>query len=292
MRVNKFALGLVAAAALCAAPFQAFGAGFNLFDNFDSYITGPLSGQGGWTTSTTTGAHTDVVAATLPDKEVQVFGNSIPNSKPLGALSIPNASSVATVYFNFKMAAAPSGNNFNFIVTDVTTPADTAGTSEVQFNYDAGQTAPAGGVTNFRIRDGGNFRYTSLDTTTANEIPTVANALYNVWFVINNSADNYQVYIQSNDIPALSGTPHQVFGLDGTTGVSTGGTFGFRNGAAANDLITVNMGNGAAGNAVNFDDIYVDNTSATPNLTNPVPEPAAIGMLALAGFGLLARRRK
>jgi hypothetical protein len=283
MRGVKFGLGAVLVSSACAMPARA---AFTTFDNFDTYTPGSLSGQGGWVTSTTAGAVTNVVDVG-GDREIQVYGNSIPNYKPLGALTIPNASTAATVYYNFKMAAANTGNNFNFIVTDVTTPADTAGSSEVQLNYDAGQ-APAGGSTTFRARSAGNFLFVSTGGTVATQVVPKANTLYNVWFVVNNSTDKYNVYLQSDGDPLLA-TPTKLLATDGT-----GGDFTFRNsggGAQPNDLITVNFGNGATGiaNAVNFDDVHVDLSGQ--NLTNPVPEPAAIGTLALGALGLLARRR-
>jgi hypothetical protein len=290
MSGKKCILGLAAIAGLLSMAPPARAA-FTLFDNFDSYNTGPLSGQGGWVTSGTAGAQTNVVQGVLTDKEAQVYGNSIPNYKALGGSLIPNASTAATVFFNFKMAAATTGNNFNFVLTDVAAPPDTAGSSEVQFNFDA-TAIPTGGTTTFRIRNGANFEFATTGGTTASEVVPIAGDEYRVWFVVNNSTDTYQVYMQSDD-PAtgLSGAPHQITTITG--GGATGSTtFGFRNGAAANDLITANFGNGAAAiaNAVNFDDIYVD--TAGVNVTNPVPEPMSLGLVAMVGGAALLRRRR
>jgi hypothetical protein len=284
MRGVKFCLVAVAAAASSLVTGRA-DAAFTAFDTFNAYNPGPLSGQGGWTTSPTVGAVTNVVdAGGGGDREVQVYGNSIPNHKGLGALSIPNASTAATVYANFRMAAATTGNNFNFVVTDAAAPADTAGSSEVQFNFDAGQ-APAGGTTTFRARSGGAFVFLSTGGTVATRVEPVAGAVYNLWFVIDNSTDKYRVYAQSDAVPALA-APTQLLATDGT-----GGDFTFRNGAAANDLVTVNFGNGAtaAANAVTFDDVYVDLSGQ--NLANPVPEPAALGLLGVGAASLIGRRR-
>jgi hypothetical protein len=90
--------------------------------------------------------------------------------------------------------------------------------------------------------------------------------------------------MQSDGTPALA-TPTQVFADDGT-----GGNFTFRNGTAANALTTVNIGSNSPTSVVRMDDIYVD--TAAFNLTNPVvPEPSALGLVALGVAGLVARRR-
>jgi hypothetical protein len=289
-------MGVIAGAVLGGAALPA-SAAFTLFDNFNSYNTAPLSGQGGWVTSTTAGAVTNVIDAGGGDKEVTVHSNSIPNYKSLGALSIPNASTAATVYFNFKMAAATTGNNFNFIVTDDAAPIDTAGTSEVQLNFDATQ-APATGSTTFRIRNAGAFPFATTGGTVATRIMPVANAQYNAWFVINNSADTYQLYLQNDADPNLA-NPTLISGIivDATGNVTSNtSTFGFRNGTAANALVTANFGNGAtaalgAANAVNYDDIFVD--LAGSNTTNPVvPEPASLALIGVGAIGLLVRRRR
>jgi hypothetical protein len=100
--------------------------------------------------------------------------------------------------------------------------------------------------------------------------------------------------MQSDD-PAtgLTGAPHQITTITGA-GALGSTSFGFRNGAAANDLITANFGNGAiaTANAVNFDDIYVDLSGQ--NLANPVaagvPEPMSMGLLGVAGAIATMRR--
>ena len=96
---------------------------------------------------------------------------------------------------------------------------------------------PAGGTTTFRARNAGGFVFLSTDGTAAGRLVPKADTLYNAWFVINNATDTYQVYMQSDGDPALASITQMK--SDGNIS-----TFGFRNGAAANDLITANMGNG------------------------------------------------
>jgi hypothetical protein len=188
-----------------------------------------------------------------------------------------NGSSAATVFWQFSVGSTNVANNWNFIVTDVN-PTDTAGTSEVQFNFDS----TAG---NFRARSGGSFLNLSTEGTPATAVPIVTGVTYNVWFEINNAADTYQVFMQSDAVPGLESRIQ----MAGTNGVST---FGFRNGAAANDLINVNFGSGnGQPNATTFDNIYVDPNGF--NSVNPVPEPstwALVGICALTWLGLRRRR--
>ena len=258
-------------------------AAFVPFDTFDSYTPGPLNGRGPagnvWTAQT--GA--TLIDGGLGDLRARMDGAaSIPNFRTLGpaGLSILNASTAATVYWNFTISSAVTGNNWNFVITDDAAPVDTAGTSEVQFNYDATQAGA------FRARNAGAFKFLSLDGTVAGRVNPIAGVLYNAWFEINNFANTYQVFLQSDSDPALA-TRKLMFADDGT-----GNLFGFRNGAATNDLITANMGSGTAGSIVTFDDIYVD--TAGLNAANPssVPEPASATLLALAALTTSLRRRR
>jgi hypothetical protein len=251
------------------------------FDIFDTYTTGPLNGKGPAGNVWTAQPATTVVDAGGGDLRASLTGPSaIPNYRSLtpAGLSIVNASTAATVYWNFTISAATTGNNWNFVITDDGAPADTAGSSEVQFNYDAG----AGSA--FRARDAGAFEFLSLSGTVGSRLLPISGILYNAWFEINNSANTYQVFLQSDGDPLIA-TRTLMLADNGS-----GATFGFRNGGA-NDLITANMGSGNAGSIVTFDDIYVD--TAGFNSANPtVPEPAVAGLLALAAFATGLRRRR
>jgi hypothetical protein len=254
-------------------------AAFVLFENFDALVDGALSGQGGWTGNSVA----TVVNTGGGDKVANLAtggGGNLSNFRPLGGLAIPNTNAAATVYWNFTISAAGSANNWNFIITDVLTPADTAAASEVQFNFDGGQPA-------VRARSGGAFLNLSLDGTVNTHFLPLVGVQYNGWFEINNTTDTYSLYLQSDGDP-LVGSRTQMLAANGT-----GGLFTFRNsggGIQANDLITSNFGSGSSGSVVRFDDIYVD--TAGFNAANPVPEPAAGGIGLMAGLVLLSRRRR
>jgi hypothetical protein len=278
---------ILLASAAALLPVSA-SAAFTLFDNFDPYPVGPLSGQGPAGNLWTATAGATVANSSGSDNVLNLAINAgIPDYRSLtpSGLTIPNASTAATVYWNFTLSAVGGGagspNNWNFVITDDPAPPDTAGSSEVQFNYDS--TASAAGL--FRARNAGAFKLLSTNGSTTGDILPQANTQYNVWFEINNSTDTYQIFMQSDAIPALL-TPTQVFADDGT-----GGNFGFRNGAAANALVTVDIGSASPGSVVQMDDIYVDNAGF--NTVNPsVPEPGAFGLVALGAAGLVSRRRR
>ncbi len=266
-------------------------AAFTLFDKFDTYTLGPLAGQGPAGNVWTAQPGATVATQSGADKAADVNNNAIPNYRslsPLG-LQIENSLAASTVFWDFTMAASTTGNNWNFIVTDLAGPTDTGGTSEVQFNYDAAAVpAGTGATTTFRIRDAANFQFLSTNGTPTGRLVPTAGFLYNVWFQINNVNDTYQVFMQSPNEPSLL-TRTQMFSDNGIS------TFGFRNTVVGNpqpnDLITVNMGNGGT-TAVQFDDIYVD--KAGFNSANPatVPEPSALTLVGVAGvLGLVRRRR-
>jgi hypothetical protein len=264
-------------------------AAFSLFDNFNSYPIGPLNGQGPAGNLWTATAGATVADSGGGDNVLNLAINAgIPDFRSLtpAGLAILNSSTAATVYWNFTLSAVGGGagspNNWNFVITDLLAPPDTAGSSEVQFNYDS--TASPLGL--FRARNAGAFKLLSTNGSTTGDILPQANTLYNVWFEINNSTDTYQIFMQSDANPALL-TPTQVFADDGT-----GGNFGFRNGSAANDLVTVNIGSASPGSVVQMDDVYVDNSGFNTSNPTVVPEPGAFGLIVLGAAGLVSRRRR
>ena len=90
-------------------------------------------------------------------------------------------------------------------------------------------------------------------------------AWYDIWLVVDNSADTYDVYCGSTM------TPENLVADD----------FSFRNGVAANNLGTFGM----YGYNTTDDAMGVDNIEA-------IPEPATFGMMAVFGSGILFMRRR
>jgi hypothetical protein len=147
------------------------------------------------------------------------------------------------------------------------------GDFEAQLNIQDGST------TLLRVRDGG----------VAEPLETFAtNTWYSTWLVINNLDNNYEVWMQGGALAVPTK-------LDDNDGPNIGNTlFGFRNGAATNDLVSAFLRTGGNHNS-NFyvDDIYLDVTGQ--NLSNPaaIPEPSAVALIGCVVLvaGYFGKRR-
>ena len=246
-------------------------AAFTLVDDLEALSIGPIGGQGGWVAVGSAAQQTSQVVTNDPlninNKVMRQLGTGaafLYNSG--GPLNIPEGAS-GTFFLRFYTDSA--SNDEVFGLTDVTTPNATVG------NF--GDFEAQSGVLNnaLRVRDAGSNQSVSsaLDV----------GVWYNLWMVIDNSSDTWQLYIQSdNDADFLTQTQFS----------STDGTINFRNGVASNPLLSFEVRNSNQGaTSVYYDDLYIDATGA--NLANPtVPEPASTTILALGGLALLFRRRK
>lgn len=253
-------------------------AAFDLVDNFDAYVQGELSGQGGWAT--------DVVGrwsvAAAPSGGI---GNAASGSSATGsaaaykalATPIPDSSAAATYFFRIYRDGPV---NISSGLSDDVIPA-LFGAYEAQINAQH-NTAPDDSL---KVRDAGAFDDLGPGTF-------ALATWYNVWMIVNNSTDTYELYYDAG----IFGTPASALThVADPNGGAGDFTFGFRNGAAANPLITALLAMGGTTPALtgNFlvDDIYID--LAGQNLANPtVPEPTAAAFLGGAALmGLLRRHR-
>jgi len=270
---------------LCLLPAPSFAA-FVLIDNFDSgYTLGALAGQNGW--SNTTGGWS-VAAAPAGGVGNVASGASVltPNnnfaSKQL-SLAIANTSTSSTLFFRVRRTGG--GVNMSVGLSDVLVPAAT-GDYETQINAQHNTTA----VDTFKVRDAGAFD--DLGTGTF-----AIDTWYNVWMIVNNSADTYEMWIDQGNFGAPGTALTHI--LDPVGGGPGDFTFGFRNGTAANALTSVFLSMGGTNPILSgsllVDDLYID--SFGQNLSNPtaVPEPSsAVAVVGGAAclLGLLSRRRR
>ena len=122
---------------------------------------------------------------------------------------------------------------------------------------------------NLNVRDGGgNDKFNNLAVDTWGYF----------WMVVNNSANNFNLYFNTTGDEAVAG--------------DLLGTFAFRNGGS-DPLTTFGFlqGTAATGGNVDFDDIYLD--VAGSNLANPIPEPSTTAkLLGLAALGIVLVRRR
>lgn len=251
-------------------------AAFNLVDDFNSLVAGALNGQNGWN------ANTQWTVAAAP---AGGSGNAASGQQAAGnggayrALSsIDNASTAATLFFRLYRTGAV---NISAGLSDDAAPALFGG-YEVQLNAQHNPLTPPGPTDSFKARDVGAFDDLGAGTF-------AVNTWYNVWLVVNNSTDTFEIYTSQGDF-GTTGTP-QTHLADPNGGDFA---FGFRNGAATTALTTAIFAMGGTTPALTaslfVDDVYVD--TGGQNLLNPVPEPSSAAMLgAAATLGLVSRRR-
>ena len=251
---------------MVSLPLQtAFGA-FVLVDNFDTLTTASLGTQNGWTTSAAgTGNTFNVIANPLSggtgkllEMKKSTAASSIYAYKNF-ASPIANISTASTVFFRMYSASTV----MNIVAGATETPSAAFG------DY-----ATIARLTSANL-DVYSTSYQSVDSTVA------LGQWYDIWMVLNNSADTYQMYYSENggaQTLATAGSPSL-------------NTFTMRNGGAqainAFMVATSQMTGGATTSYI--DDIYIDTTGS--NLISPVPEPSAALIGGLGILTLLRRRR-
>ena len=182
------------------------------------------------------------------------------------ALPVPIASTntQATFFMQFDMGPNLGTNNVNWDLANVVS-GDAGGANQmVELNANAPNRA---GLT---IRNGGGFVEMSADGVSV--FTPLANTAYNIWFVINNSAKTFIVYMQDadtngTDLPSLTRMLIATASGDTPTAFTTN-AIAFRNtsGAAMTEFV---FGTGGTGNTSQYVySLYEDPNSL--DLTNPI----------------------
>ena len=232
-------VGLVLLAAVNPAQAQ-----FVAVDTFQTESHGKLDGQNGWTTGGIDADSVQVaVDPTNPSNQVLRYG-AYTNDAPVYTykpMRVPATSTASTLFLRVRRSG---DSNMNWGTTDVAVPTVWAD-FETQINM---QTEDTQGL---RVRNADR-------SVAATQVPEFAvDTWYNVWMVINNAADTYEIFIQGGE-------------LENVTQVDAAGqtVLGLRNGPAANDLINVYF-RSDHGHWADFliDDVYLDVTGR--NLSDP-----------------------
>ncbi len=247
-------------------------AAFSLVSDFNSLTGGgaALNGQGGWTT----GGSNFTVASDPAGGANQVAQVTNAAAQPayigLGANSIAN-NTIGTIFYRTRRNGLV---NISAGLSDVASPASPSNFADFEAQLNNQTTA------DFLGRNGGAFT-TTIGPAGSPSGNFLDNTWINVWMVVNNTTDTYQIYLDTGSGQFLAQTAANL------------STFTFRNsgaGAQPNALTTALFAGNTGAGTWFFDDIYVDNTGS--NLANPIPEPAVPAMFGLVGLAMLARRRR
>lgn len=212
-------------------------AGFARIEDFDDLVLGPIHDQNGWYAR----HDTSVVALDPAGGTNQVLSVTTDSTHLYKGLLLPDGTT-RTLFLRFRFAELQS---YSF---------GTSGSSRPdQFGDFESELSMTNASYDLRINDGGSY----------DVIATLQpNTWYNVWLLIDNAAEQTQVYL--NAVPGGNASPDDLLENNGQT------WFTFRSGNAA-DLrtffIKTGGGSGQSG-PLYIDDIYLENTN-TLNLLNP-----------------------
>lgn len=232
-----------------------------MVDDFQSYAVGNVSGTGVWT-----GIFAGTGNAQIEADGTNQFGswwaaNNGPRGMWRSITPIANADTATTVFL--QVMTDTLTNDGSFGLSDITgAPSNSQPWGDFEI-----QGAIVNGVLNAR----------NAGTVVNLNYAITAGQWYNVWFVIDNSADTYDMYVTASG--------------NATVANLVADNFVFRNsdaGLAANDL-TILMS--AANTRSTVQKFHWDNIAITNGVDlSVVPEPATMLLLGLGA--LLARGRK
>jgi hypothetical protein len=234
-------------------------------DSFDSYSTGNLGNVANppWTSvGNPTSGNVLIGQETGGNKYFSYFdpNTSVVRGGTRAITAVPTTSTAETFFLRFYTETASQNNTFG-----LSTLAAPAGFGDFSVMMR---------VTNsfFDVRDGAAM--------SATQVPILASTWYNVWAVVNQTTEKFDVYLTSGSADATSAD--KVFS-----------NAGFRNLTVAPlvSFAALVQGYTAAptANKVRLDDLYQFDGTV---LTNPVPEPATMTMMNLGLGGLFLRTRK
>ena len=213
-----------------------------LLDDFESYDTGSINGQGGWSASSSVKL---VYDTTDSNQLMELTGGNSNVYKPLGGLSIGNGQT-GTLFFRFQVNS--NSVNHGLGLSDVASPSDWG-------DYEATALAlPDGSNIKLQGRNGGGYQDLSLNGGAGG---LAIDTWYHTWMVVDNATDTADFHIQGG-------------GISTQTQVADG--FAFRNGTSDSlNTFLARIGSSPTGSLF-IDDIHL---SSGVDLSSPIGAPSS-----------------
>ncbi len=254
----------LAASLLCAWATSAQGS-FVKVEDFEGLTPGSINGQNEWFAA----AITSQVAADPADSANQVLSVVTDSTRLYKPLLIANGT-MQVLFLRFRFGGQQM---YSFGMSDMAGPD--------QFGDFEAEVGMANQSNDLRINDGQGY------SEVAELLP---DTWYNAWLVIDNIADQTEVYLHDRTGEDATATD-QLKSIVGNVSV-----FDFRDGVAG-DLRTlfIKTGGGSSENSgpLMIDDIYIDAGYSGGALANPtVPEPGGLALTMVATAALLRRARR
>lgn len=236
---------LLAPVVLIGISCQVHGA-FTPVETFDARTNGNIGGQNGWVvTAGDATTCTVIVDPTLSTNKVLFHSGANDAGIPIPNIAQGNT---GTFFYRVKRIAA-AGNDVSIGLTDVAIAA-----------------GGLNGFGNFEVQPnlvGVALRGRDLGATPNVVTNTLNGAWYKVWLVVDNSADTYKMYVQSDQDAAFS-TRTEYFPPDGV--------WNYRNAPATNPLVGFQLTSNNSATQYYLDDVYIDAAGTT--LSDPTDTDA------------------
>ena len=250
-------------AALCAGLLVVSAqAAFQVVDTFDDLNLGTIDGQNGWSISGTTGEVVlDPAGGSNQALEVSTESGTLEKAMTIAS----NTTRMLFLRFRFE-----EHGSYSFGASFASNPAEF-----VDFSAELGMAAATTGDPNndFRVANGSSTGIYDVLTT------LVPGTWYNVWVLINNTDESYEVWL--NSVPAGDA---QASDQQDNDQAET--SFGFRT-AAGTDLKSFFMKTGGGSSPPNgrfyIDDIYLEDADGR-NLGNPTGDSSATASVVAASL--------